>query len=513
MTAATGQPGLIELIRARADVAPHDPAVGSSPGAAWTYAELTTRIDSVAEGLTRRGFKPGHRMLFSIRPSPESIALVLGTIAAGGTIVFLDPGMSEELFRSRISLIDPKWVAAESLLYAAAAPGPLGMLARRRGLVLPRLSSLRAHKIRCGPWLPGVPRGSVEARALLDQRITGPGLDSRSLDSEALVVFTSGTTADPKAVVHSERSLTAAFHALAGRAELEPGSVVYTDQAMIGLPALLSGARWNIPRHPLMSGIDERRFMQFLGDATHAFVVPAHLPKMMSLIAAGEVEFPGSLEQILLGGAPVNAAALKAVRSVLPDVDVMAIYGMTEILPIATVSAEDKLAYEGAGDLVGTPVPGIEVRVADDDELHFSGPNLCTGYLGAGPMSEHASGDLGSLVEGRIVLSGRSKDMFIRGDTNVYPGLYEPRITSLPGVDGCAFVSVPDRYGDEQIILALVTASADAFDRAVDALESIVDHAARPDRVLRVDCIPTSGRASKPDRALLAAQLEKVNRS
>lgn len=502
--------GLMELIRAHADAAGDAPAVASSPGETWSYRDLVSRIDSVADYLVRVGLRPGQRMLFSIRPSPKSIAVVLGTIAAGGSIVFLDPGMGESLFRNRVSSIDPAWIAAESILYSAAAPGPLRYLTRKRGLTLPRLSEIRAHHIRSGCWLPGVPRKAVDVRKLLHTHAIARISPNRDPDTEALVVFTSGTTAEPKAVVHSERSLVAAFRALVERAELGRDSVVHTEQAMIGLPALLAGGTWSIPKHGLLSGVDERGFLRTIGDATHTFVVPARLPKVLRLIESGAATAPRDLRHLLLGGAPVNAGLLRSVRNVLPNVDVMAIYGMTEILPVATVSAADKLAFDGPGDLVGTPVTGVEVRIGDDGELHLRGPNLCTGYLGSDSMTEHASGDLGTVVNGRIVLSGRKKDMFIRGETNIYPGLYEPAISSLPGVDGCAFVAVADTVGDERVTLALVTVDATAFAEASQAVASIVDHAAMPDRIVRVDAIPTSGRSMKPDRTMLARQLERA---
>src|SRR5439155_17092814 len=117
---------------------------------------------------------------------------------------------------------------------------------------------------------------------------------------------------------------------------------------------------------------------------------------------------------------------LRRATNLLPGKEILSVYGMTEILPVAVTTAADKLAYQGDGDPVGLPLPGISVRVDQGGELHVTGPNLCRGYLGGEPLTEHATGDLARLDDGRIVLVGRKKDMVIRGRANIYPGLYEP---------------------------------------------------------------------------------------
>ncbi len=80
--------------------------------------------------------EPGDRVLFSVRPGLDAVVLALGIVAAGGVVVFADPGAGSSLFRARTALAEPRWVAAESLLYAASTP-LLRPLARRRGIDLP----------------------------------------------------------------------------------------------------------------------------------------------------------------------------------------------------------------------------------------------------------------------------------------------------------------------------------------------------------------------------------------
>lgn len=476
-------------------------------GRALTFAELDRRVATVADRLTDRGFRPGHRMLFSIRPCVDAVTLVLGAIAAGGAIVFVDPGAGPELFAQRLASVEPDWAATESLLFLVS--GPLRGFGRARGVALPRFARLDLRHVHSGVRLPGTPFGSIPLRLL---HRPGPRRPPPRRDpaAPALIVFTSGTTADPKAVVHTGDSLAAGFAAVAGRTSLGPDAHLHTEQLMMGLPALLSGARWSLPRYPRFgSHIDPLRFARTLDTATHAFFTPADLAVVLSAIESGDLPAPAGLREISLGGAPVTTALLRRVRAALPRCELLAIYGMTEILPVAVTSGDAKLDYHGAGDLLGPLVPGVTARLADDGELILAGPNLCRGYLGEPPLREVRTGDLARLDGDSVVLIGRKKDMMIRGKTNIYPGLYEPAIVAVDGVRHAVMVGIPDEVGDERIVLAVVADPAvpDVASRLRRELPRLIDASALPDDVVLVDTIPVTGRTRKPDRAALRALL------
>ena len=124
-------------------------------------------------------------------------------------------------------------------------------------------------------------------------------------------------------------------------------------------------------------------------------------------------------------------------------------------------------------------------------------------YLGEAPLAELRTGDLARLENGRVVLGGRSKDMFIRGTTNVYPGLYEPVIAGIPGVREAALVGVPNEIGDDELVLVIV---GDAS-RVAAALPGLIDAAVMPDRIVVMDALPKAGRSQKLDRAALRDML------
>lgn len=495
-------------LAAHAERIPDASALGTVGKRALTYRELVETVGRVAHNLRVAGFRPGDRMLFSIRPGVSSVLLIFGTIAAGGTIVFVDPGVGPELFASRVSLVEPTWAATESLLYAVS--GPLAGLGRRRGLALPRFGALPVRHLHSGPWLPGTPLGSKPLR-----RFTG-GAETTTLppidpEADALIVFTSGTTDDPKAVVHTRASLSAGLAAMGGRTSLAPGAFLHTEQLMMGLPALMAGARWALPRYPrLGTHIDPVRFTAQLRSATHAFYTPADLALALDAIEAGELSTPPHLRQVALGGAPVTTALLRRARKSLPDTEFLAIYGMTEILPVAVATGAAKLAHDG--DLLGTPVRGVRARIAEDGELVLAGPNLCRGYLGHEPLREVATGDLARFDGDQLVLTGRKKDMMIRGKTNIYPGLYEPVITAIDGVREAIMVGLADEVGDERIVLAVV-AEPDAGDVAGllrARLPQIIDVSAVPDDIVVVERIPVSGRTNKPDRGALRELVRRM---
>lgn len=451
------------------------------------YRDLRDRILGAASALTHAGLAPGDRVLFSVRPALDGICLALGIIAAGGTVVFADPGAGEAMFRARAGLAAPKWVAAESLLYAVSR-GPLRRLARSRGLELPDYASVvpDARHIYAGRWLPGVPRGAMALRGL-----SGPPAAVSKPGREALIIFTSGTTAHPKAVVHSRDSLGTGLADFAAHVGFVPGEVVLTDQLMVGIPALIGGAHWVLPPAGADPGAKPDKYLPLLARADVLFAVPAALD---ALLAAG---IGAKLRLVLIGGAPVLRPLLERVRAQLPGTGIQAIYGMTEILPVAIADGDEKLAFAGAGDYVGELMGAIDARI-DDGELVVAGEGLGS-YLGEPPFTELRTGDLARLENGRVILGGRSKDMFIRGTTNVYPGLYEPVIAGIPGVREAALVGVPNQIGDDELVLAIV---GDAS-RVAAALPGLIDAAVMPDRIVVLDSLPKRGRSQKLDRDAL----------
>ncbi len=512
---------LVDAVLASCDARGAGLAIGD-----LSYAELGQRIRATAAGLVGLGLERGDRVLFSVRPGPDAVVLALGIVHAGGTVVFADPGAGESLFRARMALAVPRWVAAESLLYLASTP-LLRPLARRRGLDLPDYARLvpDARHLYAGPWLPGVPRGAVALRGLSagaagaskapvgdsEVGLDAPRSAGRSTDAsdEALIVFTSGTTEAPRAVVHTRASLGAGLGGIA--AAMRPGRRVLTDQLMVGIPALIAGAHWTLPPPGLDPGARPEAYLPLLADADVLFASPA---AMDALLRAMQGSPPG-LETIILGGAPVLRPLLERLRATFPEAAIRAVYGMTEILPVAIADGAEKLARSDAdGDWVGPLVPGVVARI-DAGELVLAGPSRAS-YLGEPPTAEVRTGDLARIDADGLTLLGRKKDMFIRGTQNVYPGLYEPVIASLPGVREAVLTGVPDEIGDDRLVLLIVPdgptpTSLDPrhplASTVARALPGLIDAGVIPDAVFVSPELPRRGRSQKLDRAEIVRRL------
>jgi len=521
---------LVAAVLASCDAHP-DAAALTSGRSTLSYAELARRVRATAASLVREGMQPGDRVLFSVRPGPDAVVLALGIVEAGGTVVFADPGAGEALFRARAALAAPRWVAAESLLYLASS-GPLRGLARRRGLELAPYGRLvpEARHLRAGRWMPGVPNGAMPLRRLsrppsgrietepgdLRGLDTPPGATTRQAQSgDALVIFTSGTTDAPKAVVHSRESLGAGLADFAAGVGLREGQRVLTDQLMVGIPALIAGAHWTMPPTGANPGARPEQYLALLPGAEVLFVVPAAADAILRALDARPELAPTRLQTIILGGAPVLRPLLQRIATRFPDAAIRAVYGMTEILPVAIADGRAKLdAPPRDGDWVGTLVPSVRAELVDD-ELVLSGPGLARGYLSElpeHPLTELATGDLARLDGDRLTLLGRRKDMFIRGSQNVYPGLYEPIVAGMPGVSDAAMVGIPDEIGDDRVVVVVVphsdapaTPSAEhPVARSVAAaLPGLIDAGVLPDAVLAVAELPRAGRSRKLDRPAL----------
>ncbi|MBE1875300.1 AMP-binding protein [Myceligenerans pegani] len=412
-----------------------------------TFAALADRVEGTATGLRAAGMRVGERVLFSIRPRPEGVVLCLAVIHAGGSIVFVDPGSTPELFEARLAAARPRWAATEALLYVASS-GPLARLARARGLLLPDYARLPVRHLYSGTWLPGVPRGARRVARLAlgrqpaaDGAVAGDGSpDGRPADErveeknapgerEALVVFTSGTTSDPRAVVHTTSSLGGMLALFAQVGDPRPGQRAHTDQMFLGLPALLAGGTWEIPaRTP---AADPAAFARGVAGADTSFAVPADVTALLDVIekghrgartvrragraarsdgwarracddqagiaaeSGGAGRAPTGPRVMAVGAAPVTPALMERAVRVLPETHWICVYGATEMLPVAVVDGADKAAAvrssressavspsaavssavvspvpaPPAGDLVGTPLDGVTARIdAPDDD-------------------------------------------------------------------------------------------------------------------------------------------------
>jgi acyl-CoA synthetase (AMP-forming)/AMP-acid ligase II len=454
------------------------PAVLGAGRARCSRGELSRLTGGYAAALHARGLGAGDTVGLAVRPGPRSLAVLLAAYRLGIRVAALDPTAGPDVLAARMRLAAPRLVLADAAAQAVA--GWAAPLARRAHLALPDLSAI-APAVTIGRRLPGA------APAL--HPVTGPVPPAYDGDGDAVVVFTSGTTSRPRAVVHTRAGLTAGMRAVRDLVRPEPDRAVLGGTFFVLLPSLASGAPVALPaRRPAALA---RQVTGLRPQAT--YLTP---PQLRAALAAG-VPCTG---RVYSGSAPVSAGLLAAVRRAGAD-QAWGVYALTEVFPAAAVESADKIAYDGPGDLAGALLPGVEARVDADGQLLLAGPTAADRYLGEEPMRWVATGDLGRVSGRTVVLGGRCKDMILRGAENIYPGLYEPAL-HVTGVELAVLVGVPAGDGDERVV-AVVQPAAGADPAAVhDALRSPLDRmgAARPDAVVLAD-VPLSGRSRKPDRA------------
>lgn len=490
---------------------------------ALTYREVSENIKTIAINLHKKGLKPGDRFFFSVRPDPDGILLALGVVAAGGVLVFADPGTAPEVFQSRIDLCKPKFAAAESILYFASTKF-MKPIVRKMGMTMPDYRAIPADvHFYAGHRLPGRPALCLSVDTLRKKRSLKDYVETDP-SAESIIVFTSGTTAAPKCVRHSRNSIGSGMFSFIEKTGINQDSYVYTDHFNFGVTAMITGGRWDIPEFPPAKNVKKWIGTLMHRNVTHTFLVPADTTLMLN-----EIEKLGCtaddirMGTLAMGAAPVLPSLIKRVNRLMPHTRVLSVYGMTEILPIAIVDGAEKVSYT-EGDLAGKIQDGITAHIDnsnsvegdDSGELILSGPGLMIGYLGQEPATEHRTGDHARFDKnGNLVLLGRIKDMLIRANKNIYPGLYESGISAIEGVDSCAIIGIPDAYGEDIVVLALVKSDPNQSEKEfrkqiAEGLIGAIDGDAQPDVILVLDEIPLTGRSSKPDRKELRQRTAKT---
>jgi cyclohexanecarboxylate-CoA ligase len=360
-----------------------------------------------------------------------------------------------------------------------------------------------------------LPRARVDALA----PPPGPAGDTR------WIYYSSGTTAAPKGIRHTDASVIAGSAGVVGMVGATGGDVdpIAFPIAHIGGAAMLAAALLTGMRLALFEAFDPATTPlsiaahnpTFLGTATPFFVAFLEAQR-----AHGDRPLFPSLRGCLAGGAPMTAELGRQVRETFGVAGIANAWGLTEF-PCAT-SPPLNAAPEVLDHTVGPPVPGVNVRVVDDGEtelpagregeLRLKGPQCFLGYadaaLDAGAFDDDGwlrTGDVG-LVDagGNVRVTGRIKDAIIRNAENVSALEIENVLATHPAVADVAVIGVPDPSAGERVCAVVIPASVDGV-----SLESLVQHCRsqglsrykHPERLVIVDALPRNqfGKVIKKD--------------
>lgn len=462
---------------------PDDPAFLGGSGtirALLSRRELADMAGHIAGSLHHRGLRPGDTLALAVRPGPQALAVVAAALRLRLRIALVDPSVGPDVLTAHLAAAAPKLLVCDAVVRAAA--GWAAPFARRAGIDLPPLRTIA----------PVVGVGRRGCGLLSGTRRPVPDWDGPDLDADALVIFTSGTTGRPRAVVHRVASLLAGLSAVTDLVAPQPHLPVVGSTFFVMAPALLAGAPVALPA---------RRSSQLVHQLAALRPQATYLtpPQARDLLT----HRPRLSGRFYSGSAPVSRDLLGRLRDAGAE-QAWGVYAMTEAFPVAAVEAKDKRDYTGTGDLLGALLPGVTAAVDERGEVLLSGPVTHHRYLGESPTTVVHTGDRGRLVGGHLVLEGRMKDMILRDAHNIYPGLYEPAL-QIPGVELAVLVGIPAGDGDERVALLVQPRTGL---REIDIRRALAKPLARmgaaaPDHVV-FGTVPLSGRSRKPDRAAAA---------
>jgi acyl-CoA synthetase (AMP-forming)/AMP-acid ligase II len=481
-----------------------------------SYGELLAAADRLASDLARRGLSPGQRVAVWL-PSRVECAVALTACSRNGYVC------CPSLHRDH-TVADVLELLARIRAAAVVAQAGYGADADRRDVFaeLCGLGSLR-HVYRLEPLNADQNEALFTDAEAAPQAITEPL--KQDPNHVVYLAFTSGTTGDPKGVMHSDNTLLANARAMASDWGIDAGSVVYSLSPLshnLGfgamVMALAAGAELLLHDLPRAASLADRVI-----ETNTSFMVgvPAHATDLLQEMRARDLKKLGRLQGFRISGA---AAATELVtglleRGVVPQSG----YGMTEACShqYTLPGDEPRLIVETSGRAcAGYDIRiwrsgdrDVEAEIGEVGEIGGRGASLMLGYFDDQQATEDAfnahgyfmTGDLGWMdANGYLRVTGRKKDVIIRGGHNVHPARIEALAMQHAAVERAAAIPVSDARLGEKVCLAVVYRAGGRLDPA--ELLAHLDVAGlskydMPEYVLELDHMPStpSGKMRKRD--------------
>jgi fatty-acyl-CoA synthase len=458
------------LLAAAARRPDHDALV--FPGERLTYAELARQAWDVARSLAGLGVGPRERVGLLMPNTPSFVASVFGIALLGATAVPINVRYRTRELRyliehAELSAVLTSDVADDHVdlaqLLFDCLPG-LAEASVPECLALDGVPRLRAVALLGERRPPGmVHRDAFEAAAerTVDEQLRRwcAGVPMRHT---ALVLFTSGTTAQPRGVELSHEAFVRTWMQVGRCFGVTEDDRFWDPLPLFHVAALgpLTFMVGNAGTFLSDRHVDAGRALAQIEHERATLLYPTYPPVMQDLLT--HPDFPStdlSSVRAFLNVAPPET--LERFQRSLPDATQLTTYGLTEGGPVAITRHDDD--EQTRQRTCGRPLPGVEVRIVDETgrergpgepgELEMRGPNTLTGYLNdpvgtAAAMAADgwvATGDLCDVdSEGRVRFLGRRKEMLKVGGENVAPAEIEAHLSAHPAVKLVQVVGIPD---------------------------------------------------------------------
>ena len=368
--------------------------------------------------------------------------------------------------------------------------------------------------------------GDDDWRTLLATRPVGAG-SARGSDI-AVALFTSGSTGEPKAVLHTHRGLSYKALTMAAAHGLTTDDAVLMPAPLAHISGLLSGVLLPMAvgmRTVLMERWDAEQANRLVPDEQISFMIgpPTYFDAMMSATGQSTAAM-ASLRIVSCGSMSVAPTFVQSVSEAF-GATVKRTYGSTEAPTITTSAWDDP--PERARDTDGRVVSQAELRLVDPvtgrvvrdgvGELHLRGPELFAGY--ADPEQTRramhrgwfATGDLATIDgDGWTTIVGRLKDVIIRGGENIVPAEVEHILMAHPAVRQVVVVGYPDARMGERVAACVVAATPFGIEACRSWFAELgIARFKTPERVYQLSRIPALS-LGKPDRRQLQRQIASL---
>jgi len=436
----------------------NDLAVIDNHGGKLTHSNLWNFSSTLSEELDSRKFRKGEIIIILLPNTVEWQVVLLGVLRAGSIPANL-----------------PTRTDAENLRYVADLTGARAIITTEQHGSIQTGDIARSAIQLCTHQIDLLILDNEDRNWELGRiKQLAPPSKVTGLDH---IMFTSSTTGRPKAVMHSADTLAALNLTFTERFSLRPHDPIFMASPLGHSVGTIHGARlslYNAATLVLQDTWNPEQALEMIAE-NHCVFTAAATPFLNDLVESdwhSDEPKLASLRWFLCGGTQVPQTLLKKAQQQFPHTFITVLWGMTE--GGLTTSIQDS-PVEKLLTTAGVGLPGLEMKILDSEnkqltlgkegELVMRGPGVFIGYYGQDNLYKSLltedgffrTGDLATLSEdGYLRITGRLKDLIIRGGVNIAPVPIEEALGNHPNVSGAAVIGYPDERMGELLCAVII---------------------------------------------------------